>query len=311
MASKVVSPAIGRGFLRLKDFSKLLDENTWIEEIELSNYGEVFLNPDLLEIMRYASENKVILTINNGANFNTVKQEVLNGLVRYKVRSMSCSIDGASRETYAKYRVGGNYDAVLNNIQIINDLKKKYHTKYPLLSWQFILFGHNENELIKARRLAKSLKMDFYPKLSWDSAFSPCSPEIAKKEFYVSSREEYQEKYAANYMHRICHQLWDNPQINWDGKVLGCCRNFWGDFGSNVFNDGLADALNNENINYAKGMLLGINEAKDDIPCTHCDIYLTMKTNAKWVDRSLSRKLYMVLSRLIPHQFKYMVSEYI
>ena len=124
MASKVVSPAIGRGFLRLKDFSKLLDENTWIEEIELSNYGEVFLNPDLLEIMRYASENKVILTINNGANFNTVKQEVLNGLVRYKVRSMSCSIDGASRETYAKYRVGGNYDAVLNNIQIINDLKR-------------------------------------------------------------------------------------------------------------------------------------------------------------------------------------------
>ena len=250
---------------------------------------------------------------------------IRNALIKkYEIKlqheSRLCKIysEGRKTETPGKFRynmfsrfIYEQYQKIDILTQIINDLKKKYHTKYPLLSWQFILFGHNENELIKARRLAKSLKMDFYPKLSWDSAFSPCSPEIAKKEFYVSSREEYQEKYAANYMHRICHQLWDNPQINWDGKVLGCCRNFWGDFGSNVFNDGLADALNNENINYAKGMLLGINEAKDDIPCTHCDIYLTMKTNAKWVDRSLSRKLYMVLSRLIPHQFKYMVSEYI
>ncbi len=31
-------------------------------------------------------------------------------------------------------------------------------------------------------------------------------------------------------------------------KVLGCCRNFWGDFGGNAFTDGLVSSLNNEKI---------------------------------------------------------------
>ena len=303
-ATKATLPTIGKGFLRLRDFRRLLDENAWIKEIELSNYGEIFLNPDLLEIMRYAYEKKVILTADNGVNLNNAKKEVLEGLVKYKFVSMTCSIDGTSRETYAKYRVGGNYDAVISNIEVINNFKKKYRTNYPMLTWQFILFGHNENELLKAKRLAKSLKMNFFSKLSFDSELSPWSEEIAKKQFGVASREEYKKKHGVDYTQGICHQLWDNPQINWDGKVLGCCRNFWGDFGVNVFDDGLIGALNNEKINYAKGMLLGINEEKDDIPCTTCDIYLTMKTNAKWLERSVITKLKTLLLRFVPHQIK-------
>ena len=91
-------------------------------------------------------------------------------------------------------------------------------------------------------------------------------------------------------MQEICHQLWDHPQINWDGKVLGGCRNFWGDFDGNVFRDGLIDALNNEKINYARDMLLGNNKERDDIPCTTCDIYLGMKAKGKWLVRNAERR---------------------
>jgi hypothetical protein len=58
-------------------------------------------------------------------------------------------------------------------------------------------------------------------------------------------------------MHSICHELWDMPQVNWDGKVLGCCRNFWGDFGGNAFTDGLIESLNNEKIAYARKCCAG------------------------------------------------------
>lgn len=304
-ASKATLPTIGKGFLRLRDFRRLLDENACIKKIELSNYGEMFLNPDLLEMMKYAYEKKVFLIADNGVNLNNVKKEVLEGLVKYKFMSMHCSIDGASRDTYAKYRVGGNYDAVIRNIEIVNTFKKNYRTQYPMLSWQFVLFGHNENDLLKAKRLAKSLKMHFYTKLSWDGELSPWSQDIAKKEFGgVASREEYKNKYGVDYM-QPCHQLWDSPQINWDGKVLGCCRNYWGDFGGNVFNDGLIDALNNEKINYARGMIIGINKERNYIPCTTCDIYLTMKTNTKWLDRGVRRKLIIALRRFVPHQVKF------
>ena len=47
------------------------------------------------------------------------------------------------------------------------------------------------------------------------------------------------------------------PQINWDGKVLGCCVNHRGDFGGNAFRDGLTASVNTEQIQYARAMLLG------------------------------------------------------
>jgi len=36
-------------------------------------------------------------------------------------------------------------------------------------------------------------------------------------------------------MRGICHQLWHAPVLNWDGRVMGCCRNFWSDFGGKRF----------------------------------------------------------------------------
>ena len=46
-ASGGIAKFIGSGFLKFRDFKKLIDRNPWIEVIELSNWGEIFLNPDL------------------------------------------------------------------------------------------------------------------------------------------------------------------------------------------------------------------------------------------------------------------------
>jgi len=288
--SKAILPTVGSSFLLLRNFQKLIDENPWIAEIELSNYGEIFLNPDLLEIIKHAYEWEITLTANNGVNLNNVKREVLEGLIQYKFRSMTVSIDGASNETYKRYRVGGNYDVVIKNIKEINFFKKQYQSKYPLLSWQFVVFGYNEHELPMAKKLADELNMNFYSKLSWDAEFSPVqNQEAIRKELGAVSRREYKEKYGVDYTQGICHQLWEQPQINWNGEVLGCCRNFWGYFGGNVFTDGLFDSLNNEKINYARDMLMGRQKARADIPCATCDIYLDMRNKKNWLKRNLKK----------------------
>lgn len=286
-ASKAIHPAVGSGFLKLSDFQNLIDNNAWLKAIELSNYGEIFLNPDLLKIISYAYECNVALSADNGVNLNNVNASVLEGLVKYKFRSMSCSIDGASSETYKTYRVNGNFETVLGNIRQINFFKQRYRSEYPQLTWQFLIFGHNEHEILLARKLATELGMNFGLKLSWDAKFSPVrAQEFVRKKVGAASRDEFKQKSGIDYMQSLCHQLWDQPQINWDGKVLGCCRNFWGDFGKeNVFKDGLVHSINNEKIAYAKGMLLGKNVARDDIPCTTCNIYLGMKTDGKWLKR--------------------------
>src|SRR5262245_22748550 len=143
--SGAIHPAVGSGFLRFEDFRKLLDDNPGLKRIELSNYGEIFLNRELLRILELAHRRGVVLTADNGANLNKVRPEVLEGLVKYQLRSMVCAIDGASEATYSVYRVRGKFANVVDNIRKINMLKRRYRSRFPELSWQFVVFGHNEH----------------------------------------------------------------------------------------------------------------------------------------------------------------------
>lgn len=281
-----IDAAVGKGFLRAADFRRLLDATPTLQHIELSNYGEIFLNPELLEIMACAQEKGVTLAADNGVNLNSVREEVLEGLVRYGFHSMTCSIDGASPESYARYRVRGDFEKVIANIRRINAYKKRYGSERPALLWQFIVFGHNEHEIEAAQEMARRLGMTFRAKLSWDDGFSDVKDKSRIAEatgLGVASRKAYREKFGHDYQHQICLQLWNRPQVNWDGRMLGCCRNFWGDFGSNAFTDGLAASINSEKMVYAREMLQGRQPARDDIPCTTCEIYLDRRAGNRFL----------------------------
>ena len=76
---------VGKGYMKFDDFKKFVDNNSFVEEIEISNSGEVFLNPDLLKILEYAHQKAIRITISNGTNFNTVSDKVLEALVKYGV----------------------------------------------------------------------------------------------------------------------------------------------------------------------------------------------------------------------------------
>ncbi|MEQ8354792.1 MAG: SPASM domain-containing protein [Kiloniellaceae bacterium] len=281
-----IDAAVGKGFLTAADFHKLLNDTPSLEHVELSNYGEIFLNPELLEIMASAHARGVSLSADNGVNLNSIRDDVLEGLVKYGFRSMTCSIDGASAATYARYRLRGSFDKVIANIRRINAFKKQYNAARPALVWQFIVFGHNEHEIEAARELAESLDMTFRLKLSWDDGeFEVKDKELVARAtgLGVASRKAYKEKFGRDYQQRICAQLWVLPQINWDGKVLGCCRNFWGDFGGNAFRDGLTESVNSEKMTYARQMLQGRQPARGDIPCTTCEIYIGMQADNKFL----------------------------
>jgi len=288
-ASGVVGKTLGTGFLKLEHFKAFLDAHAWISQIELSNWGEAFLNPELPHILAYAYRRHVALTIDNGANLNHARAEALDALVKYRLRRLSCSIDGASQETYAVYRVRGNFDRVIENIKTINRLKRAYRSPYPALQWQFVAFGHNQHEIGTARAMAKDLGMAFRCKLSWDDLYGPAFSPVTDRALIqretglgVADRREYEEQRGRSYIAAACHQVWLSPQINADGRLLGCSVNHWGDYG-NVFADGLEACLTSEKLAYAKAMLMGEKEARPDVPCTSCSVYRSMLTRDAWV----------------------------
>jgi MoaA/NifB/PqqE/SkfB family radical SAM enzyme len=286
--SGAIHPAVGSGFLRFDNFRQLIDKNPSITRVELSNYGEILLNPHLLKILEYASSKTVAITFSNGVNLNHATDELLEALVKYQVRHITCSIDGASSKTYRMYRVRGNFEKVIQHVEQINQLKREHQSECPALAWQFVVFGHNEHEIPVAREMAARLGMTFHTKISWDTTLSP----IRNGEFVRAqageravTRQEYEQIHGRKYLSSICHQLWDDPQINWDGKNLGCCRNFWGDFGGNAFIDGLRACFNHEKMHYAREMLHGRKPPRHDIPCSNCEIYLWMRSHSHWLSR--------------------------
>jgi len=277
-ASGDVGKNIGLGYLHFEDFRKLIDGNPWISRIELSSWGEIFLNPDLVPIIHYAHKKGITLSANNGVNLNTVDRDVLEAMVVYKFRSISCSIDGATPETYKIYRRGGNFNTVIANIQTINRFKERYNSKFPQLTWQFIMFDHNIHEIEEVKKMAAGLGMKFFCKLSWDNFYLKESASQIK----APTREKYKETHGKHYIQNLCTQLWTGPQINFDGKILGCCVQYWGDFG-NAFKDGLKNSLDGEKIRYARQMLLGKEESRPDIACSTCGVYLEMRKNQRWL----------------------------
>ena len=275
---------IGSGYLQLQDFKKIIDQNPQIRRVELGNSGEVFLNKHLPRILDHAYTRHVTTTIDQGANLNHASDEALEALVKYQTAVVRCAIDGITQATYSQYRVGGDLKKVLQNIRKINRFKEQYQSSRPRLIFQFIVFGHNEHEIERAILLAKILKMEIDLKLN-------CFPDVllahnrdrVRQFIGYADRREYLEKEEKHYMRHECYSLWLSPQINWDGKLLGCCRNKWGVFAENVFDSDLTSAINNEKICYAREMLTGRLPARDDMPCMRCAIYKNMAQHNNWI----------------------------
>jgi MoaA/NifB/PqqE/SkfB family radical SAM enzyme len=259
------STEAGCGFLKFRDFKEFVDANPCVRIIELSNYGEILLNPELPRILEYAHEKKVRIWAGNGVNLNTASEGLLEALVKFRVERLRVSIDGASNEVYRQYRVGGDFDRVISNVRTINRFKAQYKSEFPHMSWQFVVMGHNEHELPKARRMAKELGMAFNPKASWDSDYSP----IRDREFVSRETGGGMAGAGAGSDCSLCMQVWFSPQINWDGKLLGCCVNYWEGMG-NVFKDGLKACLGGKKYVQMKRGLMG-GDVKT--PCSRCPTY--------------------------------------
>jgi MoaA/NifB/PqqE/SkfB family radical SAM enzyme len=288
-ATGAIARSIGAGFLTVANFEKFLREHPWVSDVELSNWGEVFLNPDLEEILRLGRERRVTLRIDNGANLDRASDRVLEAVVKYKLSSLSVSIDGASQQVYATYRVRGDFDRVISHVRRIVALKKQHRSRLPLLRWQFVAFGHNQHEIPKAREMARDLGMEFHVKLSWDDLYTPAfSPVSDRKSIEketglgVADRQEYEEIFGRSYIAATCHQLWLRPRINYDGRLLGCSINHWDDFG-NVFADGMEASLHSERMRSTKEALMGYREMDEASPCRRCQVYRSMRRNGAWV----------------------------
>jgi len=276
---------VGGGYLRFEDFRTFVDRYENFRRIELSNNGEIFLNPDLTSIIEYAHGKQIELRAENGVNLNHIRDDTIEALVRFGFKSINVSIDGASDETYAIYRKRGSFSRVIENVSKINACKAAFGSQEPRLKWRFIVFGHNEHEIPAARRMAEGLNMAFELLPNVEPGYAPLKdPDFVAREMgYASMAEREQAGRGTAGAGWYCTGLWERVQINWDGRLLGCCVNTR-PFQHNVFEVGLGKAIRAKDYRRAKQMLAGKDVGEAPTICSDCGIYRERVARKDFVD---------------------------
>jgi len=248
-----------RGLMGMEAFKKVIDElGSYLTKLELHNWGEPLLNKDLIPMIQYAKDRKIPVSIST--NLNVLDEKTAEALVATHIDKIFISCDGATPETYAKYRIGGDFNKVQSNIRLLLKAKKKLNNRYTRLILLFHVFRFNEHEVERIGQLAKNLGVELrINRMRTDMGkeiFEKVEDSIERDRDWIPENPEYSafdldKKEKKKQMK--CKQLWTTAVVNWDGSVLPCCAVYGEKYAfGNVHQEPFASIWNNQNYRLAR-----------------------------------------------------------
>lgn len=181
------------------------------ERIKLcGNFGDPILHPEFLDIVKWLRKNisKAEIEISTNGEPHTVEwwkelAEILGnkGIVIF-------GIDGL-KDTHSIYRENTNFDTIIRNATA-------FIAAGGMASWQFLMFEHNEKEILPAMVMSKKLGFkEFKPLTPRNSVKHNRFQKVTK--YYRTDRNfESDEKYK-------CLFLAGHLYLQADGTFLVCC----------------------------------------------------------------------------------------
>lgn len=268
-----------RGNLDFKNFQLLLDEvGDYLFEIDLFNWGEPFLNKEVFKMISYARGKRIKTRISSNLNFFPIGYE--KELIRSKLHHLVVSLDGITQKTYAKYRVGGSLEKVLDGVKRINQEKRKQKSKFPFITWQYLVMSHNEHEIDEAKKLVKQWGFDriVFQRNRGDMGeelFENDKEKIEKHGQWIPKESMETNFDLENKVRKAkpttCNFLWNQSIVNWNGSVSPCCLYYDEkyDFG-NAFKEGFSKVWNNEKYQEARKLVMERKSKDKDLICWNC-----------------------------------------
>ncbi len=249
-----------KGKLDLDNFRRLMDDvGDYIFLVQFWNQGEPFINKSFIDFVKYAKSKGVMTQTSTNGHFvrddEAADEVILSGLDQ-----IIFSMDGTNQQTYEQYRVGGNYNLVLETLGRLSEAKKRHNSKTPFIELQFIVFKHNQNEIDEIIRLAKRFKVDH---LSFKTAQVYSADQA--EEFLPDDTDMRRYSFDGDHLQlkddvpNWCKRLWMNSTVNWDGSVSPCCFDKDADHAfANIFTDGVSFRetwTNNKYMNFRRSVL--------------------------------------------------------
>jgi MoaA/NifB/PqqE/SkfB family radical SAM enzyme len=248
-----------RSMMSLEMFGKLMDElGDYALMVEFHNWGEPMLHKKLPDMIRMASSRGIstVVSTNFSLPFDRARAEAI---VSSGLAILGVSIDGATQESYEKYRVGGKLETVLANVRLVNEAKRALGVATPSLSWSFHVFEHNWRDVPLAGSMAKELGMEFVAAKGWVAG--PEWDSGGSFDFWVGTSPAR------------CRYLWTQAIINNDGRTAPCCATFYDEDDYGVLeNTRFRDVWNNDKFRDARRMFRSRSQStyKEKLICYDC-----------------------------------------
>ncbi|MHC4892812.1 MAG: radical SAM protein [Planctomycetota bacterium] len=140
------------------EFEKVLDAFPEVEKVELQGLGEVFLNPDLKELVAAATARGV--EVHTYSNASRVTPEAAFAVVEAGLSLINFSMDGADDETFRTLRRGGQLGVYKRCVKHLLDARRALGVERPRIGVMTVLSKRNLHQLPQLLAIAEELGVD-------------------------------------------------------------------------------------------------------------------------------------------------------
>ncbi len=199
---------IKRGLIDYKLARKVIDEcaQIGVTSIKFSGRGEAMLHPKFEYLVKYAKSSGILDVMFN-TNGLVMNEEMIRNVVDAGVDLIVISIDGVTKETYEKIRVGGDFNILKNNIEYLVNYKKTARRSKPIIRLQFVKMEENIHEFQRFQDIWRD-KVDVLVGLDY-------SNRVGQESKSVMSRHQIGRAY--------CPHPWRRLTVTSSGIALMCC----------------------------------------------------------------------------------------
>lgn len=298
-----------KGKMDLARLKSLIDTLKWhMRDVDLSMWGDPLIVPDIYEMIRYAHDRGIWTYISSNLHafkLNTKPGQISQAeqLVASGLDTLTCSLHGASQQTYEAYQPGKSFEESVAKVRHIIDTRDRLGSRTPLIQLNYVVTKQNEHEREAFQDLADELGCKaVFSTASMNARFQDQDAQLQplgladdllkeKVQTHLDHWLPDNEDYVLEPYKKMrqtgeieggdfngnkpfdCSWPWHQSVINWDGQVVTCCGSFDpGEDMGDVFEQGFAKVWNGKRYRMARRSFkhkLTDDQAKDNA-CANC-----------------------------------------
>lgn len=142
--------------MKYVDFQRSIEEQYGLIEVKLQGLGEPLLNPEFFQMVDLCVSRDIwVRTISNGSLLHL--NDNYKKLIDSKIGDIVISIDGATKDTFEKIRVGSNFERIVENTVMLNEYAQEKREPWRTSCWMLVQ-KDNFEEMEAVLELAAKMK---------------------------------------------------------------------------------------------------------------------------------------------------------